>query len=96
MQIGLAVLGSVVLGPLVSWAQTEVPLRDQLRSKLRARRDTEFEFIDRVAILVLENKLPKDLVLALMDYAVRKNAHIPYPWFEQAVRIKANELGVEI
>ena len=71
-------------------------LRDQLRAVLKARRDLEFVFISHVADLVDEGKLPRDLVLAIMKYAVGKRPHTPYPWFEKAIRIKAEELGVDI
>jgi hypothetical protein len=49
-----------------------------------------------VTSLVDQGQLPYDLVIALMNYAVRKNAHIPFPWFEQGIRIKAAELGVSL
>lgn len=71
-------------------------LRDQLRSVLKCRRDLEFEFVNRVADLVEQNQLPRDMVLAVMHYAVRKRPQFPYTWFERGIRIKAEELGVEI
>jgi hypothetical protein len=71
-------------------------LEEQLKSVLRARRPEEFAFITRVVELVEAGQLPRDLVLAIMKYAVGKRARIPYPYFEQGIRIKAAELGVEI
>lgn len=71
-------------------------LSDQLKSVLRARRPVEFEFIARVVELVDQGQLPYDMVIAVMKYATGKRAKIPYPYFEQGIRIKAAELGVEI
>jgi hypothetical protein len=92
MMMGVLALGT----GFVAQADEIASLSDQLKSVLRARRPVEFEFIARVVELVEQKQLPYDLVIAVMKYATGKRAQIPYPYFEQGMRIKAAELGVEI
>jgi hypothetical protein len=92
-------LGAAMLAwTLLSTANADniASLSDTLKSVLRARRPEEFAFIARVVDLVEQGQLPYDTVLAVMKYATGKRARIPYPYFEQGIRIKAAELGVEI
>jgi hypothetical protein len=91
-------LAAICISSAASWvtAQQIATFEEQLRAALKARRPVEFSFISKVVVLVNNDKLPKDLVTALMHYARKKHDKYPYPWFEQAVRIKAKELSVEI
>lgn len=76
--------------------QEVATLQQTLRAGLKCRRPEEFDYIDTVAALVENGKLPRDLTLSIFDYARRKRPKFPYPWFRQAMDIKAAELGVTI
>jgi hypothetical protein len=71
-------------------------LRDTLRTGLKCRRDLEFEFVDKVVDLVYAGQLPNDLVLNTMRYAQSKRTDIPFPYFEAALRLRAEKLGVDL
>jgi hypothetical protein len=72
-------------------------LRDQLEKGLRARKQEEFDFIEKVLDLVENGKLPATLVRATMGYARRKaKRKYPFPYFERALRLRAARLGVTI
>ncbi len=71
-------------------------LRDTLRAGLKCRRDEEFEFVDKVIELVIAGKLPTELVLNTMRYAQGKRTDIPFPYFEAALRLRAEKIGVDL
>ncbi len=73
-------------------------LKDQLEKGLRARRPEEFAFIARVLQMVDEGTLPLELVKGTFQWA-RKKADLkkyPFPYFEQALRIRAKRIGIVI
>lgn len=71
-------------------------LKDTLRFGLKCRRDVEFEFVDKVVDRVYAGQLPQDLVLNTMRYAQKKRTDIPFPYFEAALRLQAEKLGVDL
>ena len=50
---------------------------------------------------VKEGKLPTDLVLGMMKWAVERarekgNGKAPFPYFQEGLRLRAKELGVDL
>ena len=87
---GFATVGQV-------WAADIAPLVDQLKAGLKARKPTEHLFIERVATLVEKRILPVSMVLGIYSYARKKHSRYPFPYFEQALRIRAEkEFGVKL
>ena len=91
----LGTLGAVLTGFVPALAQ-EPSLADTLRFGLKARRPIETQFTAEIAQLVDNGKLPKDYVLAIFDYSRKRRPKFPLPYFEFAIRKKAEELGVPI
>jgi hypothetical protein len=91
----LVTLGLTLLGCAASLAQ-EPSMADTLRFGLKARRPIELQFTAEIAQLTDNGKLPKDYVLAVFDYSRKRRPKLPLPYFEFAIRAKADELGVPI
>jgi hypothetical protein len=70
-------------------------LQDRLVSGLQVRRPVDLAFIVRVVKLVEEDRLPLSLVLSTYKWAYPKTPR-PYPYFEQALRVRAARIGVEL
>ena len=73
-----------------------ISLEDQLNTGLKTRRPEETEFIEQVARLVNEGKLPRKLVDSTFMWAVRRRQTYPFPAFERALRLQADRLGVDL
>ena len=72
-----------------------ISLEDQLNTGLKTRRPEETEFVEEVARLVNEGKLPRKLVDSTFMWAVRRRQTYPFPAFERALRLQADRLGVD-
>ena len=72
-----------------------VDLRTQLSKGLLARRDVEFEFVDRVVAAVVEERIPRKVVDSTFAYARKKPFH-KFQYFQRAMEIQAKRLGVEL
>ena len=73
------------------------PLIDQLKAGLKARKPSEHLFIERVGKLVEQRILPVSMVLGIFSYARKKHSRYPFPYFQQAMRIRAEkEYGVKL
>lgn len=94
-RVVLGILGLALLGCSASLAEEPV-LADTLKFGLRARRPIEMQFTAEIAQLTDDGKLPKDYVLAVFDYARQRRPKFPLPYFEFAIRRKAEDLGVPI
>ena len=75
-------------------------LNETLRSVLRARRPQEFAFVDLVTQKVDEGRLPTALVLSMMKWAreraEQRKSNIPFPYFQEGLRLRAAEIGVDL
>jgi hypothetical protein len=87
---------AVWLGGLAVAAAQEPSLTDTLKFGLKARRPIEVQFTTEIATLTDNGQLPKDYVLAVFDYSRTRRPKFPLPYFEFAIRKKAEELGVSI
>ena len=87
-----------------TWTRAEEPvsgaevisLEDQLKTGLKARRPEETEFIEEVARLVNTGRLPRKLVDSTFMWALRRRTNYPFPAFERALRLQADQLGVDL
>jgi hypothetical protein len=71
-------------------------LEQQLTAGLKLRRDQEKAFVDAVISHVEQKRLPVSLVKSVFHWSRRKNPKVPYPYFERAMRLTAEKIGVEI
>ena len=66
-------------------------LQDQLINRLRATREDQQAYINHVVEQVRLEKLQTSLVIAIERYAMRRNRHYPFPFFERALRYEASQ-----
>jgi len=75
-------------------------LNETLRYVLKARRPQEFAFVDLVTLKVKQGELSLDMVLSMMKWSVEraraKNSNIPFPYFQEGLRLRAKEIGVDL
>lgn len=71
-------------------------LEDQLTAGLKIRQAEEERFVAAVLMLVEEKRLPVSLVKSVFHWSRRKNPKVPFPYFERAMRLTAEKIGVEI
>lgn len=72
------------------------PFRELLTNGLKCRQEAEFQFVDLVVARVEEGKFSRDMVKSVFIWARDKNARIPFPYFERAMRIIAQRQGVPL
>ncbi|MDE0865386.1 MAG: hypothetical protein OSA98_16490 [Rubripirellula sp.] len=102
------VLGvALMCGPVVN-AQITTPrilsagsnrsanLEEQLVNRLRATRDDQRAYIKHVVGLTKNGKLETKLVVAVERYAIRRNSHYPFPFFERALKYEAAKRGTAL
>ena len=73
----------------------QVDLKKQLETGLLARRESEFQYIDRVVLLVQNDQLSEELVKSTFQWARTKRPY-PFPYFRKALKIRAAREGVTI
>ncbi|MBA61745.1 MAG: hypothetical protein CMJ76_05200 [Planctomycetaceae bacterium] len=83
--------------PFALYAADIAPLVSQLKVGLKARKPSEHLFIERIGKLVEKRVLPVSMVLGIFSYARKKHSRYPFPYFQQALRIRAEkEFGVKL
>lgn len=93
----LAGILTVSIRPFTLNAADIAPLVDQLKAGLKARKPSEHLFIEQVGKLVEKRVLPVSMVLGIFSYARKKHSRYPFPYFQQALRIRAEkEFGVKL
>lgn len=103
----VAALALTVIPPATVWVPDarcdeaigvgeEISLEDRLRTGLRVRRPEDGEFIAEVVRRVNAGDLPRKLVDSTFIWAVRRQKKYPFPAFEQALRLQAERLGVDL
>jgi len=81
--------------PLETGSVVTLNLKTTLEKGLRARRPSEFAFIALVVERVEDGTLPLSVVKSTFGWA-RKKVRFPYIYFEQAMRVRAQRLGIEL
>ncbi len=69
-------------------------LNEQLTNRLHATRDDQQAYIQYVVKLVEVGKIDVKLVVAIERYALRRNSHYAFPFFERALRYESAKRGV--
>ncbi len=90
--------GMVMLGSPVMAGQSTpgLPtLKDTLEKGLKARRPEEFSFIATVVEKVNDGAIPLSLVDSTFLWARKRESH-PFQYFQQAIRVRAQKIGVEL
>ncbi|MBB3209363.1 hypothetical protein FHS27_005203 [Rhodopirellula rubra] len=71
-------------------------LEERLINRLHATTETQAAYIRYVVKLVEEEKLETRLVVAIEQYAIRRNSRYAFPFFERALRYEAAKRGVAL
>jgi thioesterase domain-containing protein len=70
-------------------------LKRTLVEVLKARRQEEFDYIDKVTTFVDQKKLPREMVESTFNWARKKPRH-QFQYFEAALRVRAKAIGVDL
>jgi len=99
-------LNAVQIGGRATADQEQPTLNELLRSKLKCRRPEEFAYVNLVTQKVDNGELPLPLVLSMMKWACKRSAQeveahrrktdIPFPYFQQGLKLRAAEIGVDL
>jgi hypothetical protein len=99
-------LGWFGIGRSLRADQQQATLNELLRSVLKCRRPQEFAYVDLVTQKVDQGELPRALVLSMMKWAAqrssqetaagRRKSDIPFPYFQEGLRRRAAEIGVNL
>lgn len=73
-----------------------VELRLQLRNGLRVFLPEQEAFLETVLAQVQAGRLPRSMVNMVYVWAKRRNAKVPFPYFEFALRALADRRGVTL
>lgn len=86
--------------------EQQATLNEQLRSILKCRRPEEFAYVNLVTAKVDSGELPRSLVLSMMKWARQRSrqevearglkSDIPFPYFQQGLKLRAAEIGVDL
>jgi len=69
-------------------------LAERLKVGLRVQAPADVAFCDAVARLVVEGRLPRQVVDGTYSWSIQRGRKYPFPAFEHVIRIKAARLGV--
>ncbi|MHB1038370.1 MAG: hypothetical protein ACYC35_28450 [Pirellulales bacterium] len=89
-------LGAPQNAPPGSAANPQIDLQDTLDKGLKARRPAEFAFDAKVVNLVNQGVLPETLVRSTFLWARRQSLKFPFPYFQQAMTLRARKIGVSM
>lgn len=84
----------IVAAPRTPGGTRVATLQETMVNNLRATTEGQREFVRRVDLATVENRLSPQLVVAVMRYAQRRNPEYPFPYFERAMRYEASKRGV--
>lgn len=86
--------------------QEQATLNELLRSVLKCRRPEEFAYVNLITAKVDSGELPIALVLSMMKWARdrskqemaagRRRTDIPFPYFQEGMRLRAAQIGVTL
>lgn len=71
-------------------------LKERLTNRLHATTLGQQAYINYVVAQVKAKKLEMRLVVAIERYAIRRNSHFPFLFFERALKNEANRRGVSL
>ncbi|MCM2371788.1 hypothetical protein [Aporhodopirellula aestuarii] len=71
-------------------------LEERLINRLHATTDAQAAYLRYVVKLVEEEKLETRLVVAIEQYALKRNSRYAFPFFERALRYEAAKRGIAL
>lgn len=80
--------------PQTSSVDRTATLEEQLVNRLKATRVEQRAYIKYIVGLTKDGRLDPKLVVAIERYAIRRNGHYPFPFFERALKYEANKRGL--
>ena len=92
----LAISTIALLGTESACAADKPSLYEQLRLGLRVQRPQDLGIIKKVVELTDSGRLPYSIVLGTFQWARKKHAKYPFPYFYKALQIRAKKIGVDI
>jgi len=81
--------------PIFTDTPSTPSLKDTLDAGLKARLPEEFTFVERVVKMVDHGELPLEMVQSTFLWARKKRVH-QMQYFEHALRLRADEIGVRL
>lgn len=76
--------------------KTAASIEDRLTIGLKARRPEDVAWLERVAGMVREGRMPAKVVDSTYLWALRRRQAYPFPSFRRALELQADRLGIEI
>ena len=76
--------------------RTAASIEDRLTIGLKARRPEDVAWLERVAGMVREGRMPAKVVDSTYLWALRRRQAYPFPSFRRALELQADRLGIEI
>lgn len=83
-------------GDDASEAKSAASLEDRLTIGLKARRPEDVAWLERVAGMVREGRLPAKVVDSTYLWALRRRQAYPFPSFRRALELQTDRLGIDI
>jgi hypothetical protein len=80
----------------VNTAGQVVRLEDQLLNGLRVVNPEQRQYVLQIVALVDQGKLPRAMVNAVYVWALKRNPHVPLPYFQVALRALADRRGIVV
>jgi hypothetical protein len=94
------------IAPRAEADEQQATLNELLRSVLKCRRPEEFAYVNLITAKVDSGELPVALVLSMMKWARdrsrqetksgRRKTDIPFPYFQEGMRLRAEQIGVSL
>ncbi len=73
-----------------------VSLEDQLLNGLRVVTVEQRAYVHQIVALVNQGKLPRAMVNVVYVWSLKRNPHVPFPYFQIALRAMAERRGIAI
>jgi hypothetical protein len=93
--IGFSAAGMSIAQVVSNGSAITVTLREQLEFGLLARTPDERAFVSKVVALVNDGTLPQSLVQSTFLWARYKKPY-PMPFFQQALKLRAQAVGIRL
>lgn len=77
-------------------ASQTVRLEDQLLSGLRVVTVEQRQYVLQVVALVDQGKIPRAMVNAIYTWSLKRNSHVPFPYFQLGLRALADRRGIVV
>ena len=94
--LAISLAGSVVGSAAPANAPGGPDLKVTLEKGLKARRPVEFQFVAQVVAKVEDGTLPRSLVNSTFLWARNNKQPYPFPYFQQALKVRAKKVGVAL